>query len=204
MQLYTKILIGMAVGVVLGIAVGPNSFLLPRDGVRLAGDVEVLSAPDGGRPMPLAAGVERMRLLDELPGDPAWIQVGWTLRGADLLRLQNDGVEEAAGVHPGTELTGWVRDTPRVQRYAPVGQVLVDSTAWIGRLFLALIEMVVVPLVFFSLLVGVASLGDVRRLGRLGVRTLVFFLCTTAVALVIGVGLCNLVRPGHLLDDADR
>ncbi len=65
---------------------------------------------------------------------------------------------------------------------------------WIGRLFLALIKMVVVPLVFCSLVVGVAALGDVRKLGRLGGRTVLYFTLTTVVALVIGVGLANLIQ----------
>ena len=54
----------------------------------------------------------------------------------------------------------------------------VDYTEWIGRLFLALIKMVVVPLVFFSLIVGMASLGDFRKLGRMGGVTLGFFTAT--------------------------
>ena len=65
------------------------------------------------------------------------------------------------------------------------------------------VKMVVVPLVFFSLVVGIASLGDVRTLGRLGGRTLGFFMSTTVVALVIGVGLANLVKPGDMVSKAD-
>ncbi|MEL6188679.1 MAG: cation:dicarboxylase symporter family transporter, partial [Myxococcota bacterium] len=85
-----------------------------------------------------------------------------------------------------------------------LGQRLVDATEWLGRLFLALIKMVVVPLVFFSLTVGVASLGDFRRLGRMGGRTLLLFTTTTVLALVIGVGLANIVGPGRFLTEADR
>lgn len=204
MQLYTKILIGMAVGVVLGILVGPNSFLLPDNGVELGPDAQVLTEP-GGEPIPLADGVARMKVIDERAGDPVWLQVQWSLSTADLLRMQTDGIEQARDAEPGTKRVGWIADTvPDVRHYAPVGQTLVNSTEWLGRLFLALIKMVVIPLVFFSLLVGVASLGDFRKLGRIGLRTVLFFMGTTAVALIIGVGLCNLIKPGKLLAEDDR
>jgi DAACS family dicarboxylate/amino acid:cation (Na+ or H+) symporter len=64
--------------------------------------------------------------------------------------------------------------------------------------------MVVVPLVFTSLALGVAGLGDLRRLGRIGGRTLAFFLGTTALAAVIGLTLSNLIRPGDAIDPAVR
>jgi Na+/H+-dicarboxylate symporter len=64
----------------------------------------------------------------------------------------------------------------------------------IGTAFIRLITMVVVPLVIGSLFVGVASLGDLRRLGRIGGRTLAYFLGTTVVAAVIGTGVAWAVR----------
>ena len=101
--------------------------------------------------------------------------------------------------------TGWVANSvPQVRRFAPIGRGLVGATEWIGLLFVALIKMVVVPLVFCSLVVGVASLGDFRQLGRIGGRTLLFFMGTTVIALVIGVGLANQVRPGEMLSEGER
>jgi proton glutamate symport protein len=69
----------------------------------------------------------------------------------------------------------------------------------VGTAFVRLIGMVVVPLVFASLLVGTASLKDIRRLGRIGVKTLAFYLCTTAVAVSIGLVVANTWRPGTRL-----
>ncbi|MDI6451643.1 dicarboxylate/amino acid:cation symporter [Anaerobaca lacustris] len=66
----------------------------------------------------------------------------------------------------------------------------------VGTAFVRLIGMVVVPLVFASLLVGTTSLKDVRRLGRIGVKTIAFYLCTTAIAVSIGLLLANLAGPG--------
>ena len=70
----------------------------------------------------------------------------------------------------------------------------------LGTAFIRLISMVVVPLVVASLFVGTCSVGDVRRLGRIGGRSLAYFLITTLVASTIGLYLGVLVRPGDSLD----
>jgi len=74
----------------------------------------------------------------------------------------------------------------------------------IGTAFVSLISMVVVPLVFASLLVGTASLKDIRKLGRIGAKTLVFYLCTTAVAITIGLLLANSLQPGAGVSEEAR
>lgn len=66
----------------------------------------------------------------------------------------------------------------------------------IGQVFLRMLSMVVMPLVFASIALGVAGVGDVRRLGRMGARTLVFFIVTTALATGLGLLLVQLVQPG--------
>jgi DAACS family dicarboxylate/amino acid:cation (Na+ or H+) symporter len=65
-----------------------------------------------------------------------------------------------------------------------------------GDLFLSLLFMVVVPIVFSSLFLGVAGLGSVQKLGSLGGRTLLWFLGTTALAVVLGILLVSLFEPG--------
>lgn len=74
----------------------------------------------------------------------------------------------------------------------------------LGQIFLRLIFMVVVPLVFSALSLGVAGIGDLRRLGRLGVRTLVFTLILSSLSVVIGIGLANVIRPGDRLSEEKR
>ena len=66
----------------------------------------------------------------------------------------------------------------------------------IGQVFLRMLSMVVMPLVFASIALGVAGVGDVRRLGRMGARTLVFFIVSTALATGLGLILVQLVQPG--------
>ncbi len=203
MQLYTKILIGMAVGTALGLLVGPNSALLAPTAVDFSGHVPVREGPSIETPEVFwAPVVDRARLLETQDG---WVEIQVRLNAQKLLRLRRDGVAAAEKLEAGTSVRGWVRvDHPGARLYSGLGQSLVDGTEWIGRLFLALIKMVVVPLVFFSLVVGVASLGDVRRLGRLGGRTLGLFMGTTVVSLTIGVSLANMLRPGAFLSETDR
>ncbi|HEY8485336.1 MAG TPA: dicarboxylate/amino acid:cation symporter [Longimicrobiales bacterium] len=74
----------------------------------------------------------------------------------------------------------------------------------VGQVFLRMLFMVVVPLVFTSLALGVAGLGDLRRVGRIGAKTLGFFVATTALAVMLGLTLANLIRPGESLDPEVR
>ncbi|MFH1699514.1 MAG: cation:dicarboxylase symporter family transporter [Candidatus Zixiibacteriota bacterium] len=67
---------------------------------------------------------------------------------------------------------------------------------FLGDMFLAALKMVVIPLLFFSMVVGISNLGDIRKLGRTGVKTLLYFLATSAIAVVIGLILVNLIQPG--------
>ena len=66
----------------------------------------------------------------------------------------------------------------------------------VGAIFLNLLFMVVVPLVFASIALGVAGLGDLRRVGRIGAKTLGFFLGSTALSVLVGLVLVQLFRPG--------
>ncbi len=90
---------------------------------------------------------------------------------------------------------------------ALVGGVLFGTVApgaahaigFVGDLFLRLLKMVIIPLIFTSLVSGVASLGDARSVGRIGARTLVYYTLTTTLAITVGLVLVNLLHPGwHL------
>jgi Na+/H+-dicarboxylate symporter len=66
----------------------------------------------------------------------------------------------------------------------------------VGKLFLNLIKMLVVPIVFFSIVLGTAGLGDPKKLGRIGVKTIGFFLATTTIAIIIAMTLALVFKPG--------
>lgn len=70
----------------------------------------------------------------------------------------------------------------------------------IGQLFLRLLLMTVVPLVFSSLVAGVAGIGDVRKLGRVGVKSFGYTFAISAVSVVIAIAMANLVQPGRRID----
>jgi Na+/H+-dicarboxylate symporter len=73
----------------------------------------------------------------------------------------------------------------------------------LGKIFLNLISMLVVPIVFLSIVLGSAGLGDPKKLGRIGLKTIVFFLVTTCIAIVIGLTLAYIVDPG-LVEGIDK
>ncbi len=71
----------------------------------------------------------------------------------------------------------------------------------VGTAFIRLIKMVVIPLIFASLLVGVASLGDLRKLGRVGAKTFVFYIAYYVSAVALGLFLANSLKPGNNLPE---
>lgn len=82
---------------------------------------------------------------------------------------------------------------------------VVDHVAQpVGQIFLRMLFMVVVPLVFTSITLGVAGLSDLERIGRIGGKALALFLGTTAIAVVIGLTIVNVLRPGDTLDPGVR
>ncbi len=77
-----------------------------------------------------------------------------------------------------------------------VGEDIV-AIKWIGDLFIRLIKMLVVPLIFFSLVAGVAAIGDLRKLGSVGGRAMGLFMLTALISVTTGMTLATLVRPGE-------
>ena len=87
---------------------------------------------------------------------------------------------------------------------APVEWVTDYLARPVGQIFLRLLLMVVVPLVFATLVLGVAGLGDPRRLGSMGIKTLAFFVGSTTVAATLGLVLVNILRPGDAISSEGR
>lgn len=85
---------------------------------------------------------------------------------------------------------------PPPQQAAWVGWLVRNVTQPIGDVFLRMLIMTVVPLVFASLAVGVAKLGDLTQLGRMGAKTFAYFILTMACGVAIGLVLVNTVQPG--------
>ncbi|WP_270707735.1 dicarboxylate/amino acid:cation symporter [Clostridium fessum] len=68
---------------------------------------------------------------------------------------------------------------------------------FIGDLFIKLIKMIVVPLVFFCIIDAALSLGDIKKLRSIGVKTIIWFLATGGISATIGLILANIIKPGH-------
>lgn len=83
-----------------------------------------------------------------------------------------------------------------------------DSREWLitnilmpaGQIFIRLIKMIVVPIVISSLIVGIAGVGDAKKLGRIGLKTIVYFEIITTIAIIVGMFLADTVQPGAGID----
>ncbi|MEE2757851.1 MAG: dicarboxylate/amino acid:cation symporter [Myxococcota bacterium] len=249
MKIYTKILIGMAVGVTLGLTVGPKSSLLEHDlyPLKQASDHVLKLSKDGDfaddLPLPnvaiefIATGESKKGQAKDLDGNnhevKSWVKgtfkvtkhlllvdkdnrLGAALTKAGFLEPKSkktDGEDAFEKPKPGMVITAWlklkqiplkglVQTTPIPVSH--LGTQVISYLKPIGDLFMRLIKMVIVPLVFASLLVGIASLGDVRKLGRLGGKTLGLYFFTTAVAVSIGLLCAHVVNPGSFISESDQ
>ncbi len=99
------------------------------------------------------------------------------------------GVAAGIAMGPGT---GWL--TPAT------AHALTSWLALPGHIFLALIQMIVIPLVVASIVLGMAAGGGVEQLRRTGLRVVIFFVGTTIVAVLIGIAVALMVRPGDFVD----
>jgi len=70
------------------------------------------------------------------------------------------------------------------------------AVEWIGEMFLDALKMLVVPLIISSMIVGIAGLGDVRKVGKTGLIALLYFMLTTCIAVGIGLVMVNIIQPG--------
>ncbi|AMV33459.1 Proton/sodium-glutamate symport protein [Pirellula sp. SH-Sr6A] len=104
----------------------------------------------------------------------------------------------AVGAIAGLVCKQWLGDHPGLKWFSE------NIANTVGQVFLRLIFMVVIPLVFCALTLGVAEIGDVRKLGRLGLMTFLMTLLFSGASVVIGLGLANTLKPGTSLSDESR
>ncbi len=96
-----------------------------------------------------------------------------------------------AGLVVGSLINAFAADVEAVQTYLVGGLFHV-----FGAIFISMLKMLVVPLVTFSLICGVCGLGDVNKLGRVGLKSFLLFMLTTALAISMGIGVASLLSPG--------
>ena len=86
--------------------------------------------------------------------------------------------------------SGYIRDA-----------VIIEGVFYVvGQGFIRLMQMLVVPLVFCSLICGSMAIGDTKTLGKVGIKTVFFYLCTTAIAVATALAVAYLINPGIGLD----
>jgi len=84
----------------------------------------------------------------------------------------------------------------------------VDYISWMGTIFLRALQMIIIPLVISSIISGVTNIGNAENLGRLGLKTIVYYISTSTLAILTGLALVNIVKPGvgadlNLTQDAE-
>lgn len=131
------------------------------------------------------------------------------LAGLMINRFWTEQTWEMLGINaPAPWMARAVVDRPDVNNEAGWAahavRFAVEANQFIADLFVRLLRFVAVPIVLFSLIAGAAGLGNLRALGRIGGRTVAIFAGTTVFAVLLGLVLANLFRPGTGIDEATR
>jgi len=134
-----------------------------------------------------------------------WIILGVIVGAAlgSFLYLSNVDLAKEQVLGPGWDKAASAKQAAEVSRQLTenIRQTGVyQSIDGISTIFLKLLKMIVIPLVFFSLLSGVAGMGDIHRLGRIGVRTFALYITTSLLAIVTGLFMVNSFKPGVAVD----
>jgi Na+/H+-dicarboxylate symporter len=72
----------------------------------------------------------------------------------------------------------------------------VNYVSWMGTIFLRALQMIIIPLVISSIISGVTNIGNAENLGRLGIKTIIYYISTSTLAILTGLALVNIVQPG--------
>ena len=127
-------------------------------------------------------------LNDKTPDKPKGMALHTKILIGLLVGVGGGIIVNQLGKVYGSGVTAWVDWT------------ISNFTSPIGTLFLSLLLMIVVPLVFASLVVGVAGIGDIRKLGRVGLKSFAYCLVVSSISVAIGLGLANTIQPGKRID----
>lgn len=192
-HLTRNIIIATVLGVIVGLALNP---LMPREEVVAPDPPGQVSGtgPVGGAGTD-AGGADESGAASR----PEYLEERVSRLEEDVERLQREsgGADAAPLEPPAASASG---DAPASGRGWPgtvVEGFLVDGLFQVvGRIFVSALQLLVVPLVFVSLVTGTASLGEPGRLGRIGVKTVAFYLATTAIAISLALVAAILIGPG--------
>ena len=78
----------------------------------------------------------------------------------------------------------------------PRYKVLYEFVSMLGQIFYNLLKMISIPLIFLSIIKGVASLGRKKNIGKLSFKTMAYYMSTSLIAILIGLGVTNIIKPG--------
>ena len=81
--------------------------------------------------------------------------------------------------------------------FIDTNSTLYSISITLGVIFIKLLKMITIPLIFTSILTGITSITDFNQLGRIGFKTISYYMLTSLFAIIIGLGLTNILKPGN-------
>ena len=203
--LWKRVLIGLVIGLVLGLAIRygmpakeevRNLQILVTEPVNA--DAAAKTEPSTSE-QELAVASGQVRTIDLVRGSYFTSNVNALEAQANSGEVRVDGFKLTYKPAPG--FIG--KDEIKVQGNEPYHRAIQFGTTWFqpfGDLFIRLIRMLIIPLILTTLVSGVIAMGDPKRLGSLGIKTIVLYLATTFFAVALGLAVGTILQPGAGID----
>jgi Na+/H+-dicarboxylate symporter len=198
LALHWQIIIGLVLGIVVGLAInlGWTSGTWAAMGVD---DVPAFLAKDASATVPVTGlGSESLEAVPDQATIRARAEAAERPDLADRKPLSLTEEEANAlglDLKPANEDAGFLAHAARFVR---------NANLFVGDLFMRSLRFIAVPIVLFSLIVGVSSLNNLTKLSRIGGKTIALYLVTTAVAISLGLVIANVARPGSFVPQETR
>lgn len=195
----SKLGLRVLIGITIGILLGTGLLMYAPNGLQ-PGDVLSATTSDGDKVKVKLEADKAQVLAPILPAEVADAPVAGFATKVPIIGVPvaqaADALTQATrseGSEPATTFTS----VEVVERGKVVVRPLWTDTIYlIGQIFMRLLRMLVIPLVIVTILIGIASLGDIKRLGKLGGQAAFIYVSTMFVAVLIGVTMNNIFRPG--------
>ena len=189
LPLYTKIFIGFALGAVWGII-----FNVPAD------KLDITYIDKDNRRIVETVDWELLKVWDSKDAFSEFTSDERNLLLEHFLSLSKSRRNIKIEVYHFNQMVFTSEQTIRIEKV----KTWATKIKWIGNIFMRLLSFLAIPLVLSSLIVGAASLEDIRKLEKIGVRAFLLYVATTIAAITIGLTVANVIQPGNRINQETK
>jgi len=182
-ELHTQIIIALVVGAIFG-----SLFKIDNNQINIHYKKDEVKSIDINEINKVLV-IQKPQLDSSIINNPKYKDLSKLITNTKIDLILNDDTDKF-----------YLQDVRKIE----IKQTIATVIKPIGDLFIRLLSFIAIPLVLSTLIVGAGSLDDVKKLGRIGIKTFILFMSTTVVAITIGLILANILQPGSYISETTK